>query len=160
MVDSNDAYDAQVRTPNRKFRLTIRGRRQVIRVSFSELVLFVGLGAIVGFADGLFAIGGALIAIPLLTAGFGFTQRDSQGTAMVLALASVTLVMYVRKKLLRVRDSLIMTVCSTAVGLVSSQMVRSVNERTLRRSFGTFLIVLAVFVWFGYLGEILGSGLG
>jgi uncharacterized membrane protein YfcA len=68
--------------------------------------------------------------------------------------------MYVRKKLLRVRDSLIMTVCSTAVGLVSSQMVRYVNERTLRRSFGTFLIVLAVFVWFGYLGEILGSGLG
>jgi hypothetical protein len=31
------------------------------------------------FAGGLFAIGGALIAIPLLTAGFSFTQHDSQG---------------------------------------------------------------------------------
>jgi hypothetical protein len=59
VVDSNDAYDARVRTPNRKFRLTIRGRRQVISVNFSELVLFVGLGAVVGFAGGLFAIGGA-----------------------------------------------------------------------------------------------------
>jgi uncharacterized membrane protein YfcA len=46
-----------------------------------------------------------------------------------------------------------MTVCSTAMGLVSSQMVRYVNDRTLQRSFGTFLIVLAVFVWFGHLGE-------
>jgi uncharacterized membrane protein YfcA len=122
-------------------------------VTFSELVLFIGLGAVVGFAGGLFAIGSALIAIPLLTAVFGFTQHDSQGTAMVMALASVTLVIYVRKKLLRVRDGLIMTVCSTAMGLVSSQMVRYVNDRTLHRSFGAFLIVLAVFVWFGHLGE-------
>ena len=48
-------------------------------MSFSEVVLFVGLGAVVGFAGGLFAVGGALIAIPLLTAGFSFTQHDSQG---------------------------------------------------------------------------------
>jgi uncharacterized membrane protein YfcA len=71
---------------------------------FSEVVLFVGLGAVVGFAGGLFATGGALIAIPLLTAGFGFTQHDSQGTVIVMALAiaSVTLLIYARKKLLRV----------------------------------------------------------
>jgi uncharacterized membrane protein YfcA len=124
-------------------------------VTFSELVLFIGLGAVVGFAGGLFAIGGALIAIPLLTAVFASTQHDSQGTAMVMALASasVTLVIYARKKLLRVRDGLIMPVCSTVMGLVSSQMVRYVNDRTLQRSFGAFLIVLAVFVWFGHLGE-------
>jgi uncharacterized membrane protein YfcA len=59
-------------------------------MNFSEIVLFVGLGAVVGFVGGLFAIGGALIAIPLLTAGFGFTQHDSQGTAMVMALASAS----------------------------------------------------------------------
>jgi len=117
--------------------------------------LFVGLGAIVGFAGGLFAIGGALVAIPLLTAAFGFSQHDSQGTAMVMALASasVTLVIYARKKLLRVRDDLIMAACSTALGLVSSQTVRYINDRTLQRGFGAFLIVLAVFVWFGHLGE-------
>jgi len=124
-------------------------------MSFSEVALFVGLGAMVGFAGGLFAIGGALIAIPLLTAGFGFTQHDSQGTAMVMALASasVTLLIYARKKLLRIRDGLIMTACSTALGLASSQMVRYVNDRVLQRGFGAFLIVLAVPVWFGHLGE-------
>jgi len=124
-------------------------------MSFSEVALFVGLGAVVGFAGGLFAIGGALIAIPLLTAGFGFTQHDSQGTAMVMALASasVTLLIYARKKLLRVRDGLIMTACSTALGLASSQMVRYVNDRVLQSGFGAFLIVLAVLVWFGHLGE-------
>ena len=76
-------------------------------MNFSEVILFVALGAVVGFAGGLFAIGGALIAIPVLTAGFSFTQHDSQGTAMVMALASagVTLAIYVRKGLLRVREA-------------------------------------------------------
>jgi uncharacterized membrane protein YfcA len=124
-------------------------------VNFSECLLFVALGALVGFAGGLFAIGGALIAIPLLTAAFGFTQHNSQGTAMVMAFASasVTLIIYARKKLLRVRDGLIMTACSTALGLASSQMARYVNDRTLQHGFGVFLIVLAVLVWFGHLGE-------
>ena len=124
-------------------------------MNFSECLLFVALGALVGFAGGLFAIGGALIAIPLLTAAFGFTQHNSQGTAMVMAFASasVTLIIYARKKLLRVRDGLIMTACSTALGLASSQMVRYVNDRTLQHGFGVFLIVLAVLVWFGHLGE-------
>jgi uncharacterized membrane protein YfcA len=53
-----------------------------------SLALFLVLGAGVGFAGGLFAIGGALIAIPLLTAVFAFTQHDAQGTAMVMALSS------------------------------------------------------------------------
>jgi uncharacterized protein len=124
-------------------------------VSFSEIILFVVLGAIVGFAGGLFAIGGALIAIPLLTAGFGFTQHESQGTAMVMALASasVTLVIYARKKLLRVRDSVILIASSTALGLLSSQLVRYIDDATLQRGFGLFLIVLAILVWLGHLGE-------
>jgi uncharacterized protein len=124
-------------------------------MNFSGVILFVALGAVVGFAGGLFAIGGALIAIPVLTAGFSFTQHDSQGTAMVMALASagVTLAIYVRKGLLRVRDSLLMIACSTALGFASSQLVGFVNDDILQRSFGVFLIVLAILVWFGHLGE-------
>src|SRR5580658_7223723 len=119
-------------------------------MSFSEVVLFVGLGAVVGFTGGLFAIGGALIAIPLLTAIFGFAQHASQGTAMLMALASasVTLVIYARKKLLRVRDGLLMTGCSTAMGLASSGTVRYISDATLQRGFGIFLIALALLVWF------------
>jgi len=57
------------------------------------------------------------------------------------------------KEALKCSPWLIMTVCSSALGLVSSQMVRYVNDRTLQRSFGGFLIVLAVLVWLGHPGE-------
>jgi uncharacterized membrane protein YfcA len=124
-------------------------------MNFSEVILFVALGAMAGFAGGLFAIGGAVIAILVLTPGLSFTQHDSQGTAMVMAVASacVTLAIYVRESRLRVRDSLLMIACSTALGFASSQLVGFVNDDILQRSFGVFLIVLAILVWFGHLGE-------
>lgn len=124
-------------------------------MSLAGIGLFVAIGAAVGFAGGLFAIGGALIAIPLLTAGFGFSQHTSQGTTLVMALASasITLGIYARKQLLRVRDGLIMAACSTLLGLAASQLVRYVPDEALQRGFGVFLIALAVLVWFGHLGE-------
>lgn len=117
--------------------------------------LFVAVGAVVGFAGGLFAIGGALIAIPVLTAGFGFTQHLSQGTAMLMAVASalMTLTIYARKKVVRVRDGIILILCSTAMSLVASQLVRFVPDAALQRGFGAFLIALALVVWFVHLGE-------
>jgi uncharacterized protein len=124
-------------------------------VNVEAFGLFLIVGAVVGFAGGLFAIGGALIAIPVLTAAFGYSQHASQGTAMFMALASgtVTMVIYARRKVLRIRDGLIMATCSTAMGLVASQLVRYVPDAALQRGFGVFLIALAVLVWFAHLGE-------
>lgn len=117
--------------------------------------LFLGIGALVGFGGGLFAIGGALIAIPVLTAAFAFSQHEAQGTAMLMALASatVTLVLYARRGLLLFADGWRMAVSSTIVGLASSQLVRLIPDASLQRGFGAFLILLALIVWFVHLGE-------
>jgi hypothetical protein len=117
--------------------------------------LFLGIGALVGFGGGLFAIGGALIAIPVLTAAFAFSQHEAQGTAMLMALASatVTLVLYARRGLLLFADGWRMAVSSTIVGLASSQLVRLIPDASLQRGFGAFLILLALIVWFVHLGQ-------
>lgn len=124
-------------------------------MSAPEAALFVTVGAAAGFAGGLFAIGGALLAVPLLAAGFGFTQHAAQGSAMVMALSSacVTLAVYVRRHALRVRDALLITGSSTLLGLASSQAVRYVPDAELQIGFGIFLVLLAVLVWRGHLGE-------
>ncbi len=119
------------------------------------LVEFLVVGAIIGFVGGLFAIGGALIAIPVLSAVYLLSQHDAQGTAMLMALSSaiVTMVIYARKGLLSIRGSIVMVVCCALVGLVSAQLVRFVPDAALQRGFGAFLIVLAVIMWFGHFGE-------
>jgi uncharacterized protein len=125
------------------------------KMNIYEFLLFLLVGAAIGFAGGLFAIGGALIAIPVLTVAFSFSQHDAQGSAMVMALASalVTMTIYARKGLLSIRGALLMTGCSAMTGLGTSQLVRFVPDNVLQRGFGGFLIVLAAIVWFGHLGE-------
>jgi uncharacterized protein len=120
-----------------------------------EFALWIAIGAVVGFAGGLFAIGGALVAIPLLTAAFGYSQHDSQGTAalMALASASVTLSIFVRKGLVRIREGLVMATVSTVCGLLFSQLVRFVSDTALQRGFGVLLVLLAIALWFSHLGE-------
>jgi len=120
-----------------------------------EFLLFLLVGAAIGFTGGLFAIGGALIAIPALAVAFSFSQHDAQGTAMVMALASalVTMTIYARNGLLSIRGALIMTACSAVMGLAASQLVRFIPDDVLQRGFGAFLVVLAAIVWFGHLGE-------
>jgi uncharacterized protein len=117
--------------------------------------LFLALGAVIGFAGGLFAIGGALLAIPVLALAFGLSQHDAQGTAIPMAVASalVTMVIYARKGMLSWRGALLMTCCSAIVGVAAAQAVRFVPDDALRRGFGAFLIVLAIALWFGHLGE-------
>jgi uncharacterized protein len=124
-------------------------------VSMYGFLLFLLIGAAIGFVGGLFAIGGALIAIPVLTVAFAFSQHDAQGTTVVMALASalVTMTIYARRGLLSIRGALLMTACSAVMGLVASQLVRFVSDVALQRGFGAFLIALAAVMWLGHLGE-------
>jgi uncharacterized protein len=119
------------------------------------MLTFLAIGAVVGFAGGLFAIGGALIAIPVLTAAFAYSQHAAQGTAMPMALASacVTMIVYARKGLIRLREGLLMAACSTLAGFAASNLVRFIPDAALQRAFGFFLIALAILVWFGHFGE-------
>ena len=48
----------------------------------AHLLLFVAIGASLGFVGGLFGIGGGIIAVPLLALGFGMEQALAQGTAL------------------------------------------------------------------------------
>jgi uncharacterized membrane protein YfcA len=54
------------------------------------------LGAVSGTMGGLFGVGGAVVATPVLTSVFGTTQVVAQGLSLALALPStgVTLVTY------------------------------------------------------------------
>jgi uncharacterized membrane protein YfcA len=47
---------------------------------------YVGLGLVVGIASGLFGIGGGIIAVPLLIAGFGVSDLIAKGTALLVSI--------------------------------------------------------------------------
>jgi len=47
---------------------------------------YIGLGLVVGTASGLFGIGGGIIAVPLLIAGFGVSDLTAKGTALLVSI--------------------------------------------------------------------------
>lgn len=108
------------------------------------------LGAASGTMGGLFGVGGAVIATPVLTSLFGTTQVVAQGLSLALALPStgVTLVTYAFHH----QVSWMVGLPLAAGGLLSIswgvKVAHTMPERLLRGLFCGFLVFCAVMLAF------------
>jgi len=108
------------------------------------------LGAASGAMGGLFGVGGAVVATPVLTSLFGTTQVVAQGLSLALALPStgVTLVTYALHQQVNWNIALPMA----AGGLLSIswgvKIAHAMPERLLRGLFCAFLVLCAVMLAF------------
>jgi len=108
------------------------------------------LGAASGSMGGLFGVGGAVIATPVLTSLFGTSQVVAQGLSLALALPStgVTLVTYAWHQ----EVDWLIGVPLAVGGLLSIswgvKVAHAMPERLLRGLFCGFLVVCAVMLMF------------
>ena len=108
------------------------------------------LGAASGTMGGLFGVGGAVVATPVLTSLFGTTQVVAQGLSLALALPStgVTLVTYTAHH----QVDWIVGVPLAIGGLMSIswgvKIAHAMPERLLRALFCGFLVLCAVMLAF------------
>lgn len=108
------------------------------------------LGSFAGTMGGLFGVGGAVVATPILTSVFGATQVVAQGLSLALAAPStlVTLVTY------GVHHSVDWGVgIPLAVGGLLSiswgvKLAHALPEKVLRAMFCVFLVICAVMLGF------------
>lgn len=102
------------------------------------------MGAVCGFVGGLFGVGGASIAIPVIGIFFGETQQLAQGTAFVLvapALA-VSVVRYFRVGKLDLRLGLATMAGALPFALAGALFATSISSKYLRIAYACFLIAL------------------
>lgn len=120
-------------------------------LSFSELVLTLGLGAGLGFFGGLFGIGGGIIAIPLLVLGFGMEQPLAQGTALVLMVPNLLVGWwrYSQHHPLAPSQALLIGLSGSLTTWVVAQFATGLDPQTLRALFSLFIGLLAIrlLVW-------------
>jgi uncharacterized membrane protein YfcA len=117
-----------------------------MHLDLARNIEFVALGATFGFLGGLFGIGGATLAIPILGIVFGMTQQLAQGTAVVMAIPNVIvgLIRYWQKARLDVRAALLLAGAALPVTYVSALVATSLASRPLRIAFAIFLILIAL----------------
>ncbi|MDR0276608.1 MAG: sulfite exporter TauE/SafE family protein [Paucimonas sp.] len=108
------------------------------------------LGSFAGVMGGLFGVGGAVVATPVLTSVFGTTQVVAQGLSLALALpsTSVTLLTYAVHQ----HVDWMMGIPLAVGGLMSIswgvKLAHAMPEKVLRSLFCGFLVVCALMLAF------------
>ncbi len=103
------------------------------------------LGAALGFAGGMFGIGGGIIAIPMLTMVFGQDQATAQGTALVMMTPNLLIAWW---RYMRHNPVPMAEVAGIAIGggiatWGAAQLAHWLDQSLLRSIFAVFLLILA-----------------
>ena len=98
-----------------------------------------------GFVGGM-GMGGGTLLIPLLTLVLGFSQKQAQAVNLVafLPMAAVALIIHAKKRRVCFREAIWFLPSGVIVGTLGALIMRSFSGRVLRKSFGAFLVLLAL----------------
>lgn len=109
------------------------------------MLLIVGLAA--GTLAGLVGVGGGIIIIPALVYFLGFTQKEAQGTSLGILLLPVGIlaaINYYKQGFIDLKVVLIVSAAFIIGGFFGSKLALSISQDTLRKVFGTLLLILAI----------------
>lgn len=111
-----------------------------------QTLAFVLAGAFVGAVSGLLGIGGAIVLVPMLVLGFGFTQMRAQGTslaALVPPIGIFAVLQYHRQGHLDIRAAALIGLGFVFGALGGASLVTHIPQVWLRRGFATLLVYVA-----------------
>ncbi len=100
------------------------------------------IGALAGFANGLFGSGGGLFLVPLLSGWTGMEQKKSFATsvAVILPLSLVSAAVYFWKGALDFSAAWPYLLGGAAGGFLSGRVFRKLPMALLRKAFGLLLL--------------------
>lgn len=115
---------------------------------FSPVDFFLPLllGAALGFAGGVFGIGGGIVAIPVLAGFFAMDQKLAQGTALVMMVPNLAIAFlrYRQRQPLPVKRTLLLVLCGVMATTLTAHYASQLASAELRRYFGFFLFWLGL----------------
>jgi uncharacterized membrane protein YfcA len=117
-------------------------------VNWEQLLLDLVLGAVFGFAGGLFGIGGGVIAIPVLGLAFGMSEQVAQGTALVMVVPNVMLGLwrYYKRGNLHIRYALTLAGSAVPFTFLGAHIATRLPSSPLRVAFGIFTLVIGAYI--------------
>ncbi len=104
------------------------------------------IGLVSGLFGGLVGLGGGMIMVPLMSRFLRMSQHRIHGTSLIAVVcAGISgAAAYARSGFIDWGAALILAVAASLTSRTGARMSLKVNEATLKRLFGSFLIVMAV----------------
>lgn len=116
-------------------------------MNVSAILVLVLIGIAAGMLAGLVGVGGGVIIIPALIYFLGFTQKEAQGTSLGILLLPVGILAvmnYYKQGFIDIKVVIIISLAFIVGGFFGSKLALSVSQDTLRKLFGTLLLILAI----------------
>jgi uncharacterized protein len=110
-----------------------------------DLLALGAIGLVAGFAAGLLGVGGGIVMVPAMVLVLGFDQHVAQGTSLVVIIPAALAgsVTHYRNRRVSLKDAALLAVGGIGGAVVGSISALSVDDTSLRRLFGGFLLVVA-----------------
>jgi len=126
--------------------LVVPERGAEIELEWWMLLLLAGIGFLVGIASGLFGVGGGIIIVPVLVAGFGVGDLLAKGTSLTVIIASSAMgtVTNVRGGLVHLREALVVGVSASLLSLVGVASAFLLSPQVSSVAFAVLLLLSAV----------------
>ena len=114
-------------------------------------ILYLVLGLIAGTLSGMFGRGGGTILIPGLVFLAGLTQHEAQGTTlaiMLLPIGLLAVMRYYQNGHVHLYIALFICLGFLIGGLIGANMAEAIPSLVLKKAFGIFLMVVALYTIF------------
>lgn len=121
-------------------------RGEPIELSVGVAIVYVAIGLVMGIASGLFGVGGAIIAVPALTALLGVSDLIAKGTTLtvVVVSSSTGAITHRRSGLVDVRSALIVGPIAAVAAVGGAFLGLAMSARVSTVLFAVLLVVIAV----------------
>lgn len=125
--------------------LVVPERGAAIELEWWLLLVLAGIGFVVGIASGLFGVGGGIIIVPVLVAGFGIGDLLAKGTSLTVIIASSGMgtIANVRAGLVHVKEALIVGMAASLLSLVGVAAAFLLPPQISSIAFAILLLVSA-----------------
>lgn len=113
--------------------------------------LYIILGLVAGTLSGMFGIGGGTILIPGLVFLAGLTQHEAQGTTlaiMLLPIGLLAVMKYYHSGHVHLYAAVFICLGFLIGGLLGASIAESISSLLLKKAFGVFLLLIAIYTIF------------
>ncbi len=118
-----------------------------MNLNLTTILILLALGLIAGILSSMVGIGGGILIVPALVFIFAISQKMAQGTSLVMLLPPIGLfavMNYYKAGYVDFKVAGILIVAFIAGSYFGSKIALNLEEITLKRIFGVFLMVIAV----------------
>jgi uncharacterized membrane protein YfcA len=118
-----------------------------MNLNMTTVLLLLALGLIAGILSSMVGIGGGIVIVPALVIIFAMSQKMAQGTSLLMLLPPIGLlaaINYYKAGYVDFKAAAILIIAFVVGSYFGSRIALNLEETTLKKIFGVFLMILAV----------------